>query len=242
MTLPYLILSDVHANQEALRAVLDDARGKYESIICLGDLVGYGAEPDKTVAWAREQAWRIVRGNHDKICVGGESLEDYNPAARVSAEWTRGILSAESRSYLESMPRGPLRVGDFDIVHGSPVDEDEYLIVPSDATLVFDALAAPVTFFGHTHVQGGFLVTRSGSKRIAPQGTIEIEPDHFYLINPGAVGQPRDGDPRAAYALYWPERRVVEYRRVAYDIAGAAAKILNAGLPEVLADRLFEGS
>lgn len=202
----------------------------------------YGAEPNQVVAWARNNVAVIIRGNHDKICVGEEPLDNYNPAARASAEWTRKALTPESRAYLESLPRGPLRVDDFEIVHGSPGDEDEYLFAPADAIYTLDYISAPVTFFGHTHVQGGFLLTRGGSKSIPAPGTIELEPDHFYLLNPGAVGQPRDGDPCAAYALYWPERHLVEYRRVAYDVAGAAAKIRQAGLPDSLAARLFAGT
>lgn len=241
MRVAFLVLSDIHANTEALHAVLTDAQGRYERIVCLGDLVDYGAEPNQIVEWARANVAFIIRGNHDRICVSDEPIEQYNPAARVSVEWTRNALTAESRAYLENLPRGPLCIDGFEIVHGSPMDEDEYLFGPGDAIYALESISAPVTFFGHTHVQGGFLVTRGGSKRIAAPGTLEIEPDHFYLLNPGAVGQPRDGDPRAAYALYWPDRRVVEYRRVAYDIAGAAAKIRNAGLPEALAARLFMG-
>jgi len=238
----FLILSDIHANQEALHAVLEDASGQYDRIVCLGDLVDYGAEPNEAVAWAKRNVWGIIRGNHDKVSLSDDPLDNYHPAARASAEWTRKTLTPESRAYLESLPRGPLRIENFEIVHGSPMDEDEYLFAPADATEALESISAQVTFFGHTHVQGGFLVTRSGSKMLAAPGTLEIEPDHFYLINPGAVGQPRDGDPRAAYAIYHPERRLVEYRRAAYDIAGAAAKIRRAGLPEGLAARLFLGT
>jgi predicted phosphodiesterase len=237
-----LIVSDLHGNVEALSAVLDDARGQYDRIICLGDLAGYGAEPNQVIEWAREHTAAIIRGNHDKIAVSDEPLEAYHPSARASAEWTRGVLSPESRAYLEQLPRGPLRYENFDLVHGSPADEDEYLISLGEAMLARPFLGAPVTFFGHTHLQGGFLVTRNGARRVIPPGVLELEPDHEYLINPGAVGQPRDGDPRAAYALYFPEERVVEYRRVEYDIASAAAKIRAAGLPEHLAARLFQGS
>ncbi len=237
----FLVLSDLHANQEALQAVLEDARGRYDRILCLGDLAGYGAEPNEVIAWVREHAAAIIRGNHDKICVSDEPLDSYHPSARASTEWTRRALTPESRAFLESLPRGPLRYQDFDLVHGSPADEDEYLLAVSDAALAREFLATPVTFFGHTHVQGGFLVTRNGSKKIVPPGTLEIEPHHYYLVNPGAVGQPRDGDPRAAYALYSPEQRTIEYRRAAYDVASAAAKIRAAGLPEHLAARLFVG-
>ena len=241
MTVAFLILSDIHANQEALQAVLEDARGRYDRIVCLGDLAGYGAEPNQVIAWARSHVTAIIRGNHDKICVSDESLDAYHPSARTSTEWTRAALSPESRAFLENLPRGPLRYEDFDLVHGSPADEDEYLLGVTDATLAREFIATPVTFFGHTHIQGGFLVTRAGSRRIVPPGTLELEPDHYYLLNPGAVGQPRDGDPRAAYALYFPEQRMIEYRRAAYDVASAAAKIRAAGLPEHLAARLFEG-
>jgi len=237
----FLILGDLHANQEALQAVLEDARGRYHRILCLGDLAGYGAEPNEVIAWARANVDAIIRGNHDKICVSDEPLDAYHPSARVSTEWTRRALTPESRAFLESLPRGPLRYEDFDLVHGSPADEDEYLLAASDAALAREFIATQVTFFGHTHVQGGFLVARNGSRRIVPPGTIEIEPNHYYLVNPGAVGQPRDGDPRAAYALYSPEQRIIEYRRAEYDVASAAAKIRAAGLPEHLAARLFHG-
>jgi diadenosine tetraphosphatase ApaH/serine/threonine PP2A family protein phosphatase len=115
------------------------------------------------------------------------------------------------------------------------------MITPSDAENAREAIGAPLTFFGHTHLQGGFLVTRRGVRRIAPDGILELEPDHYYLINPGSVGQPRDGDPRAAYALYSPAEHTVEYRRVDYDIEKAADKIQAAGLPQQLAARLFVG-
>lgn len=242
MTAPFLILSDIHANLEALKAVLGCAKGRYERILCLGDLVGYGADPNAVVEWTRANATVIVRGNHDKVCCGDESLEDYNPAARASAVWTRGQLSEENLDYLRRLPRGPLRYEDFDLTHGSPGDEDEYLLTITDAMMVRDAIGAKATFFGHTHVQGGFLLTHSGAARIVPDGTYELEPDHFYLLNPGAVGQPRDGDPRAAYILYSPADRTVEYCRADYDIDKAAAKIRNTDLPAGLAARLYAGS
>jgi predicted phosphodiesterase len=238
---PYLILSDIHANLEALDAVLRDARGRYDRILCLGDLVDYGADPKAIVEWARANVPVIIRGNHDKACCSDDPLENYHPAARASAMWTRGVLSPDHISYIERLPRGPLRYEDFDLVHGSPADEDEYMITPSDAENAREAIGAPLTFFGHTHLQGGFLVTRRGVRRIAPDGILELEPDHYYLINPGSVGQPRDGDPRAAYALYSPAEHTVEYRRVDYDIEKAADKIQAAGLPQQLAARLFVG-
>ncbi len=239
--MPFLILSDIHGNREALEAVLAHARGSYNAILCLGDLVGYGPDPNAVVEWARANVPVIVRGNHDKACSGLDSLEYYNPAARTSAIWTRGVLLAENLEYLQRLPRGPLRHESFDLVHGSPLDEDDYLITIADVAQLRRDLATPLSFFGHTHIQGGFLLTRGGIKRIVPGRPLELEPDHFYLLNPGAVGQPRDGDPRAAYAVYSPGDRTVEYRRAEYDVAKTAAKIRAAGLPDSLAARLHMG-
>lgn len=245
---PYLILSDIHGNYEALEAVLADARGRYDRILCLGDLVGYGADPNPVIDWAKASVASVVRGNHDRACCGRDLLENFNPAARASAFWTRGVLTPENERYLERLPQGPLCVvpdslpnGSFDLVHGSPLDEDEYLVGAEDVRFLADYLETKLTFFGHTHLQGGFLLTPRSVKRFIPNRMLQLEPDYFYLINPGSVGQPRDGDPRAAYALYSPEDRTVEYRRVPYDIGKAAAKILQAELPESLAMRLFEG-
>jgi predicted phosphodiesterase len=238
---PYLILSDIHGNLEALEAVLADAQGRYDRILCLGDLVGYGADPNAVVAWARENVRVIVRGNHDKVCVGLETFETYNASAQASAQWTQAALEPAHREYLERLPRGPLPYEGLDLVHGSPADEDEYLLTTSQLPALLPFLERQVTFFGHTHVQGGFLLAPQGSRLIPPDIALSVEPGYFYLVNPGSVGQPRDRDPRAAYALYSPEERTVEYRRVAYDVAGAAAKILAAGLPEFLGARLYEG-
>lgn len=221
---------------------MEDAQGRYDRVLCLGDIVGYGADPNFTAEWVREHATEAIRGNHDKMCTGVESPEGHNQAARTAAEWTRARLTEANTAYLASLPRGPLRVEDFDLVHGSPLDEDEYLIHAGDVALTLEALDAQVTFFGHTHIQGGFLLARRGIRRIAGERVLELEPDYMYLINPGSVGQPRDANPRAAYAIYTPENRRVEYRRVRYDIPSAAQKILDAGLPPILAGRLYEGT
>ena len=239
--MPFLIVSDIHGNREALEAVLADARGHYDRIVCLGDLAGYGADPNFTVEWARADVSAIVRGNHDKLCAGLESLYSYRPAARAAAEWTVNELSAENRSYLERLPRGPLPYEGFDLVHGSPLDEDEYLVSEGDVAAIQDEIDTRLSFFGHTHTQGGFLIVRHNVKTIDRRRVLELEGDYTYLVNPGSVGQPRDGDPHAAYAIYSPEERVVEFRRVAYDAARAAEKIRAAGLPDSLASRLLSG-
>jgi predicted phosphodiesterase len=239
--MPHLILSDLHGNLEALEAVLAGAEGLYDRILCLGDLVGYGADPNAIVDWARKNAAVIIRGNHDKAGAGLDDLETFSPLARASAMWTRTVLTPESRSYLERLPRGPLPYEGVDLVHGSPADEDEYLISTEDTLPVRAYLSTQVTFFGHTHVQGGFLLAQRAARRIVPAGVLPIEQKYSYLVNPGSVGQPRDGDPRAAYALWSPEERTVEYRRAAYDVDRAAEKIRAAGLPDFLAARLYEG-
>jgi len=244
----YLILSDIHANWEALEAILADAGGAYDQVLCCGDLVGYGADPNAATAWVRSHAHLVVRGNHDKAAVGSPDLEWFNPAAREAILWTQRELTPVNAGYLRSLPQGPLRVDRFQILHGSPLDEDEYLVTTEDAARLRGYLAAPVSFFGHTHVQGGFLIHGHGTQWIEPvaegQHTREfpLSDNYAALINPGSVGQPRDGDPRAAYAIYDADDRLVLYKRSAYNVHEAQRKILAAGLPETLAARLAVGA
>jgi diadenosine tetraphosphatase ApaH/serine/threonine PP2A family protein phosphatase len=243
----YLILSDIHANWEALTAVLDRAAGDYDRTVCCGDLVGYGPDPNRVMDWVRKSAPIVIRGNHDKAAVGLENLEWFNPVARTAAVWTQGELTPENREYVRQLAKGPLAVESFQIAHGSPLDEDEYLLGASEVAQAFAYLDRNITFFGHTHVQGGFTLSR-GRIGILPGGAwddepagLDLDPDDAYLINPGAVGQPRDGDPRAAYAVYDTGANSVVYFREPYDIASVQAKIRAAGLPDVLADRLAVG-
>jgi predicted phosphodiesterase len=242
---PYLIVSDIHSNREALDAVMEDSRKRhpegYEAVLCLGDVVGYGADPTYAIRWAQETPRAIIRGNHDKACSGLDSLEFYNKSAQASAMWTASVLSDEEIDYLRRQPRGPLRFDGFDLVHGSPREEDEYLLESEAAAEMAEFLDSPVTFFGHTHVQGGFLLQPQSASVIRPDVPLELDPDRYYLINPGSVGQPRDRDARAAYAVYYASERRVEFHRVRYDIGRAAKKILHAGLPASLAARLFDG-
>jgi predicted phosphodiesterase len=243
----YLILSDLHANWEALQAVLARVRPSFDRILCCGDVVGYGADPDPVTEWVRSNVSGIVRGNHDKACAGLEDLETFNPIARESAVWTQRVIKPENMSYLRDLGKGPQRIDGFEIVHGSPLDEDEYLFTEDEVAQVAPYLEARVSFFGHTHVQGGFLCHRNGVMRLrsveadGDEAVLELENDVDYMVNPGSVGQPRDGDPRAAYALYEPETRLVTFGRAAYDIVAAQKKILDAGLPELLAMRLEVG-
>ena len=243
----YLILSDIHANLEALEAVLGQAGSEYDRIVCCGDLVGYGADPDAVTEWVRGNVSVTVRGNHDKAAAGLEDLEWFNPVARQSAVWTQAAMKAGNIAYLRDLVKGPERVNGFQILHGSPVDEDEYVVTAQEVAQIAPYLEATVSFFGHTHLQGGFLCHRNGVIQLggveadANSETFELQNDVNYLINPGSVGQPRDGDPRAAYATYEPESRLVTLRRTEYDVVKAQQKILKAGLPELLAARLEVG-
>ena len=243
----YLILSDIHANWEALRAVLASAGSDYDRIVCCGDLVGYGADPDAVVQWVRDNVSSVIRGNHDKACAGLEDLEWFNPVARLSALWTQAATQPENIEFLRALAQGPERVNGFQILHGSPLDEDEYVVSEQDVAQVAPYLDCNISFFGHTHLQGAFLCHRNGVKRLVAASTasgqevLQLENDVNYLINPGSVGQPRDGDRRAAYAIYEPAARLVSLCRAEYDVAAAQKKILDAGLPELLAFRLSSG-
>lgn len=247
-----LVLSDIHANLEALEACLAFAP-PHDRVFNLGDIVGYGANPNEVTARSRELGTVFVRGNHDKACSGVSSLDDFNPIAGLAVLWTRQRLKPENLEFLREMPAGPLSpIDGLQCVHGSPRDEDEYVLMRRDAYSILGHAAAPVIFFGHTHIQGGFWVdetkeqeggleprykSRSGHQEL----TVELNDTARYMINPGSVGQPRDGDPRAAFALYDTEQRVVTFCRVPYDIQRAQEKIFAAGLPERLAIRLEEG-
>jgi predicted phosphodiesterase len=242
----YLILSDIHSNWEALEAVLSAAEGLYEKIVCLGDLVGYGADPNRVVDWVRANVPVVIRGNHDKACSGLENLEWFNEVARQAALWTLSRLTDENRKYLVSLARGPLVTNGMTLVHGSILDEDEYVVSPREAAEVFPYLEGPLTFFGHTHIQGGFVQSRERLQLIRPQPDkgpqyLEIQADETYLLNPGSVGQPRDGDWRSGFLIYDSEDRLIVFYRVEYDLATAQEKIRIAGLPEHLAARLEVG-
>ncbi len=246
----YLILSDIHANLEALQAVVRDAEGEYETIVCLGDVVGYGADPNAVCEWVRENTSFVIRGNHDKACCGIEEPLLFNPVARYAVEWTNENLTKENREWLRELPIGPADVKDFIMAHGSVLDEDEYLIDAQDAANQFPHVLGRVVFFGHTHVQGGFFLRTAeangngnGPVHDADEAPNELSlrPSDTALINPGSVGQPRDLTWESGYALYDSGKRRVEYRRCPYDVTTSQKKILDAGLPAALAERLSIG-
>ncbi len=245
----YLILSDLHGNQDALSAVLRRVRRKhFDGTFLLGDLVGYGAGPNKVVEDVRRQlpgpVWKI-RGNHDKVVAEIESGENFNQAALQAARWTTAKLTKTNLRFVRELPQGPIDApGEVTLCHGSPADEDQYLFSVYEAWEAFNLWSGQVAFFGHTHVPSIF-VAQGREVRVAllqgSTGTIRIEPGLRYLINPGSVGQPRDRDPRAAYMTFDTQARLVRWYRVPYAIERAGERILEAGLPKILADRLTLG-
>jgi predicted phosphodiesterase len=251
-----LILSDIHANLEALNAVLA-ASGEWDALWNLGDMVGYGASPNQVLEVIRPLSTLTVRGNHDRACSGISSTVHFNPAARISAAWTFEQLSKENIEWLRELPRGPLQPDDprlgeaqVSLAHGSPLNEDQYILSMRDAWAPLQVMITAITFVGHTHIQGGFsqkehewheLRPRYRGRREAETWTLPIPPGTRNLINPGSVGQPRDYDWRAAFAVYDSEACEVVYHRVPYDLTGAQGRILMARLPERLAARLREG-
>jgi predicted phosphodiesterase len=243
----YLILSDLHSNWEALEAVLADAHQLYDRIVCCGDLVGYGPDPNRVVDWSRKSLHAVIRGNHDRACSGLDDLEWFNPVARAASVWTLSQLTPLNFEYLRELQPGPLTVDTFQLIHGSPLDEDEYLINLTDARNVFEYMEANIVFFGHTHLQGGYSYSNGDFQSMDRPGAFQtklwqaLNPDGIYLINAGSVGQPRDGDARAAYALFDTTSLEVVQCRVTYDYEATRRKIVNAGLPDVLGSRLVIG-
>jgi diadenosine tetraphosphatase ApaH/serine/threonine PP2A family protein phosphatase len=241
----YLVLSDIHANLEALDAVLG-AAGAYDHALVLGDLVGYGADPDEVIERIRAlPASTLIRGNHDKVATGLESVESFNHLARHAILWTAGRLAAHNREWLAALPAGPTAInGLVEICHGSPFDEDVYIFDDLDGRRAFNAMTRPLCLFGHTHVPAAFRFADEMQPIGPPRGDrfrLSLEQGVRYLVNCGAVGQPRDGDPRAAFGLLDTDSHDLTVARVPYNVAAAQAKIIAAGLPEVLAQRLAIG-
>ena len=245
----YLILSDIHSNLEALEKSLALAEGKYDEVLCLGDLVGYGPDPNAVISRIQPLAKVIVRGNHDKACCGLTDAEDFNFLARAATEWTRTQLTPEHFDFLRNLPNGPVQVDGIELVHGSPFDEDEYIFDSLGAVQAFQSAEAPLVFFGHSHHQGGFKLT--SDKRLQPinvpairdaqPAVVTLQEDARFLLNPGSIGQPRDGDFRAAFAILDLDQEHVDFYRTAYDLAKTQKKMRVAGLPEPLVARLEVG-
>jgi diadenosine tetraphosphatase ApaH/serine/threonine PP2A family protein phosphatase len=265
-----LVLSDVHANLEALEACMA-AAPEHDIVVNLGDVVGYGASPNEVTERTRKLTQHIVRGNHDRACTGQSDLHDFNPVAAAAALWTQEKLKPKNLEWLRQLPAGPVKMGDDAalesgnagakkenndaaiplLVHGSPLDEDEYVIGVAEALEVLMRSRVRLTLFGHTHVQGGFSLDSGaggqsfrpgyGNARDRQEVSMPLQPGTRYLINPGSVGQPRDGDWRAAFLLLETTGPRITFVRVPYDLKRAQERILDAKLPPRLASRLAEG-
>jgi diadenosine tetraphosphatase ApaH/serine/threonine PP2A family protein phosphatase len=244
--LRYLIVGDIHANLEALNAVLT-AAGSWDHVLVLGDLVGYGAEPNEVVDRIRGLNPRaVIRGNHDKAACGLEDGSNFNHVARVAASWTNETLTPENRRYLRELPAGPEAIDDqVEICHGAPFDEDYYIFDAEDALRGLAATSRPLCLFGHTHLPVVFQYRKDEFDGFVPEPDEETEiiltPGTRFLVNVGSVGQPRDGDPRAAFAVYDDSALSLVLHRVPYPVDAAQRRILSAGLPASLANRLAVG-
>src|SRR5881394_4596900 len=243
-----LILSDLHSNATALDAVLNAVQGRWDLSVCLGDVVGYGPDPNEVTARLRELGTHTIRGNHDKAVTGLMPTDDFNPVAKSAVDWTRGQLQPDHLAWLSTLPPGPLATDGVVLVHGAFQDEDEYVFTPAQALEGLLDSTAGVTFFGHTHHQGGFSYLDNNLEvlQIRPRPTeffapLRIEPNKRYLLNPGSIGQPRDADPRASFAIADLDNQTVEFWRVPYEIGKVQSRMRKAGLPEPLVQRLEFG-
>jgi predicted phosphodiesterase len=237
----FAIFSDVHANLEALKAVIEDAQEcGSTSYVCLGDVVGYNANPHECVQQIREMDCPIVKGNHDEQASLAESSRDFNELAEHAIEWTRANLTAADKDWLRDL-RLERQVRDFTIVHATLDTPSQwgYVFNNLDAAASFTYQHTAVCFFGHTHVPMAF-IRDDGVQRINFE-QLRIDPGRKYFINAGSTGQPRDGDWRAAYCIFDSEHNTVELHRVKYDLKTAQKKIIKAGLPRLLAERLALG-
>jgi predicted phosphodiesterase len=238
------ICTDIHGNRHAFEAVIDAAEAAgAEELWCLGDLVGYGAEPDACVALAREHCTIVLAGNHDLAVVEVLSLDDFSRGAALAARWTQEVISDETREFLLSLEPSGSGAG-IGLFHASPRDPIwEYVLSGLTAELCFDATDYRVSLIGHSHVALSFHRPEGqpATGTTQREGTVLDLSEGEWLVNPGSTGQPRDGDPRAAWLLLDTERKTATYQRAEYDIAGAQAAIRAARLPDSLAERLQYG-
>ena len=246
----YLILSDIHANIDAFDTVLEHAAGRWDRVLVLGDLVGYGAEPNAVIDRVKElEPDAVIRGNHDKAACGIDDGSQFNYVARMAAIWTGEQLTADNREYLRALPMGPVQIDALtEICHGTPFDEDHYVFDGNDAVMALDAASRPLCLYGHTHLPAIFRIVARDMTSFegeAPDPNREVvvplQRDSQYLLNAGSIGQPRDGDPRAGYGVLDDEARQVRLYRVPYAVEKAQQKIMAAGLPASLANRLALG-
>jgi len=255
----YGILSDIHSNYDALTTVVAelDALG-IDRLVCLGDIVGYGPSPNECCNLLQERDCLAIAGNHDEAAVADDAADSFNALAVQAIAWTRSELTPKNRAYLARLPR-ELQFDTFEIVHGAPTFHFQYILGVTDARTAFERVKKPVTFIGHTHVAEVYFQQCSGGsldppdsfsplapgrtfhQRLSRGGRIEVAPQFRYLVNPGSVGQPRDRNPQASFALFDDAASVIEIRRVTYDVMRVREKMESVELPPQLSERLSLG-
>jgi len=237
----FALFGDIHANLEALQAVLEDAKSQgCTDYICTGDIVGYNASPSECLQIIQDLNCPTIKGNHDEDSAGSHPLDKMNPVAAEALLWTREQLSTEQREWLQKL-RMVRQIEDFTVVHAT-LDQPQtwnYVVNKFDAMSSFSYQFTNVCFHGHTHIPKVFI--RGNNVNEVPAESVTVEPGSKYFINIGSVGQPRDGDWRACYAIYDVPSKLIVFRRLNYDISTTQQKIIQAGLPQMLADRLSEG-
>lgn len=242
----YAVISDIHSNLEALTAFLvEKHRLAIDTVVCLGDIVGYNANPNECIDLVRSHGFVCLMGNHDSRGAGLAEPNDFNYNASVAIRWTRKVLTPANAAFLISQPPFISIDNRFIAFHGWLNDTDRYIMSTSDAETNFSLMAESggemIGFFGHTHIPAVYFKKDGRVDRLSLDEDIRLEKDVSYLINPGSIGQPRDRDPRASFAVYDAKKRLVTFHRVGYDIQATADKISEAGLPERLGERLKLG-
>lgn len=242
----YAVISDIHANIEALEAVLTDAARRSPDVyLCLGDVVGYGPDPNACVERVRRLGGVVIAGNHDRGAVGQLSAASFSPLARAAIEWTAGELTEDSRAFLVALP-DRFETPAFLAVHGSPrLPVEEYIFDLPTALAVFAETEFRVCLAGHTHIPGAFVRRSDGHLKmetLRSEAALDLAAVSRYIVNPGSVGQPRDGDPRAAYLTFDDRAPRFVLHRVAYPVAATQTKMTQRGLPPLLSRRLASGT
>lgn len=240
-SLRYALISDIHGNLEALTTVLREiSKENPDSLICLGDVIGYGANPEECAQIIRKEADVCIMGNHEAAIIGTLNIDYFTPYARTAALWTRSQVSEDTIKWAYKLPLAG-KIDNFTIVHGSLFQPDmfNYVQTIADAEYNFKAMETPLLFLGHSHQPLAFFNTNPMTYTLGPD--IDLNFEEKNIVNIGSVGQPRDENPLAAFAIYDSEAKLVRLHRVPYDISTAADKILKAGLPEALAMRLSAG-
>jgi predicted phosphodiesterase len=238
----YVIISDIHGNLEAFNAVIESFAGiKAKKVFCAGDVVGYGADPEECIEKIKRIGAECILGNHDAACVDKTDIAYFNPHAREAVLWTKDVLSTAAKDYLKTLPY-TCKNSHFTASHGTLHDPEEFIYMMSgaDAMHTFELLKTQVCFVGHSHVPGVFSL-KEGKISYSQNKSLKLENGFKYIVNAGSVGQPRDYDRRACYCVYDVDKCSIKFERIEYDVEEAQQKIIAAGLPAALAERLAYG-